>query len=442
MNKIVIAYHAYVHGSNYDFMIGDQFVKLLSSKLFDNCHKLHIGIVDSPDKSAYPGIDWVRDWFKNTRHPEKVESVIYPSNNELTDTMKWVRDYAKENPGDYILFLHTKGISHFDAPTEDWRRYMEYFTIWNWQDCIAKLKEGYDCCGVMWNSKTVWGHYPHFSGAFWWASTDYINTLDHSYLDLEWKYYREFWIGSNPYGTAFEFHNSRMNDIEAFNESRSHYSLCYPAENYRKRNEKTLVEINKEEGYYLTDKGSIHNYLQFYDELFKPYRNEQINIFETGYQYGGSCELWRRYFPNAQIRSIDIKIWDKPSEDRVVFNLLNNYLPPSERVTMQLIDINEVKEDYFKDFRPNIAIEDGSHRLEDQLYFVKTIYPVLADKGILIIEDLQDWDNQIFEFNKLGLKFHVVDQREVSGIYDDVFIYFTKPEIFNSHEGADFFTRE
>lgn len=230
--KIIIAYHAYLTGENWRYMIGEQFTKLCSSHLFKKCDKLHIGITD--DLKIKTNVEWVHDWFKNTKYHEKVESVIYPVNNELTDTMKWVRDYSKENPGDYILFFHTKGISHYDLPTEDWRRYMEYFAIENWEDCIQKLNDGYDCCGVMWNSKTVWEHFPHFSGAFWWAKTDYINTLNHSYLDMEWKYYREFWIGSNPNCKAFEFHNSRMNDIESFQQGKSHYSIRYPLENYKK----------------------------------------------------------------------------------------------------------------------------------------------------------------------------------------------------------------
>lgn len=201
--------------------------------------------------------------------------------------------------------------------------------------------------------------------------------------------------------------------------------------------DKTLVELNLCDGIYLTDKGSIHGYLKFYDQLFKMYRNEKINIFEVGYQYGGSCELWRKYFPNAYIRSIDIKMWLLPSDDRDGLKLLNRYLHPKEGVTMQLINIQAIKEDYFTDFKPHIAIDDGSHVLEDQLHFVRTVYPVLADGGILIVEDLQDWDNQIMEFDKLGLKFHVVDQRAVTGLYDDVFIYFTKPQIFDTNDCID-----
>lgn len=231
--KIVIAYHAFLTGEYWRFVIGEQFVKLMSSGLMDNCHKLHIGIVNN--LSSNVGIEWTQNWFKNSGCLEKIEFIIHPSNNELTDSMKLLRDYSKENSGDYILFFHTKGISHYDLPTEDWRRYMEYFVIENWMDCIQKLNEGYDCAGVMWNRKTVWGNYPHFSGAFWWAKTDYINTLDHSYLEMEWKYYREFWIGSNPDCKVFEFHNSRMNDIEAFQQGRSHYSLRYSRANYYKK---------------------------------------------------------------------------------------------------------------------------------------------------------------------------------------------------------------
>jgi hypothetical protein len=230
-----------MYGSNYMAMMTEQFRLLLRTGLLREASKLYIGIVSAPGHTPPWGEEWVQKFwsFSSSKEKDKIKSkveiVFYPNNNELADTMRWVRDYSVNNPGDYVLFFHTKGISHYDPPTDDWRRYMEYFTIQNWQDCIQKLREGYDCCGVMWNSKTVWGHFPHFSGAFYWAKTDYINTLNHSYLDMEWKYYREFWIGSNPDCKAFEFHNSRMNDIEAFNEGRSHYSVRYPLENYCKR---------------------------------------------------------------------------------------------------------------------------------------------------------------------------------------------------------------
>lgn len=191
-----------------------------------------------------------------------------------------------------------------------------------------------------------------------------------------------------------------------------------------------LVELNNQNGLFLTDKGSIHNYLKFYDAIFSQFRDKEINIFEVGYQFGGSCELWKQYFPYAHIKSIDINKWE-PYDERNELNLYNQFIEPSGRVSLDLININDLTEDYFKDFHPDIAIDDGSHIIEDQIRFVKTIYPVLNDGGYLIIEDIQNWETDLPEFDKLGLHIFVVDHREVSGIYDDIFIYFMKPDTWN-----------
>jgi len=242
MKKIVVAYHAYMFGDHYMTLMREQFRLLIHSGLYNACDKLYIGIV--MDKNMHPGketgIAWANGFynFATSSKPEKekkVEIAIYPQNNEETDTMKWIRDYSKDNPGDYVLYWHTKGITKDNQPTTDWRHYMEYFCIEQWKDCIAKLEEGFDCCGVLWNTDTPLGMHPHFSGTFWWARTDCINTLDHSFLDSEWRYAREFWIGSNPKARAFEFHNSRLNDKESLIAGRGHYDVEYPRENYVKK---------------------------------------------------------------------------------------------------------------------------------------------------------------------------------------------------------------
>jgi hypothetical protein len=190
MNKIIVVYHAYLVEGLVPAMVDEQINLLFKSELYDVCDKFHIGIIGN-------GI------FVS---PEKAEVVYYPDNKEETETLKWIKEYSQNNPGDYILYFHTKGISRITPATESWRKYMEYFTIEKWRDCVQKLKEGYDCCGVEW--RTDWeGYFPHFSGNFWWSTTDYVNTLDHSYLDKEGRYFREFWIGSNPLVKQFEFHH-------------------------------------------------------------------------------------------------------------------------------------------------------------------------------------------------------------------------------------------
>lgn len=182
----------------------------------------------------------------------------------------------------------------------------------------------------------------------------------------------------------------------------------------------SLSELNKCMGnkssqpQYLTDKGSIHLYLPIYDRLFTPYRDREINIFEVGYQYGGSCELWGKYFPKAKIKAIDNEI--ACSELPIL----------SDRITLDIIDVKNITSDYFKDFQPDIAIDDGSHILDEQIHFIKTVYPVLKNGGLMILEDIQDIDEQTISFRSLGIHFEIIDLRNINGRYDDVLIIYRK----------------
>jgi hypothetical protein len=409
---MIIVYHGFLYG-NYKQVLTDQFNDLILSGLYEEADKVYIGLVDTVN-----GAEWVRDFWKGKT---KVEIIVYKENNELADTMRWVRDYSKANPEDYVLFFHSKGVSHYDLPTEDWRKYMEYFTVERWRDCVDKLNEGYDACGVLWNTDTVYGKYPHFSGAFWWATCKYINSLDHSYLDMDWKYGREMWIGTNKEAKIFEFHNSRMNDIEKFNAGKSHYSVRYDRSNYVKD---SLVDLNKEGEYFLSDKGVLHNYLPYYDLMFSQFRDREVNIFEIGYQYKGSLRLWEKYFLYAKIKAIDISE-DRPFiQDAKALNLLTE-IETGQRVTTEIKDSNSLTKKYFKEI-PDIVIDDGSHNLEDQLFVIRLIYPLLKKGGLLIIEDIQDYDNQRQAFEKLGLEFYVIDKRKETGRYDEVLLIFKK----------------
>jgi hypothetical protein len=177
-----------------------------------------------------------------------------------------------------------------------------------------------------------------------------------------------------------------------------------------------LVELNKSQGdgYFipdaLSDKGTIHNYLPIYDELFAPYRDKKINLFEVGYQYGGSAKLWELYFNKARIRFIDV--------------FLNT--PKIDNVEFELKDVNDLTEFYFKDFIPDIAIDDGSHFLKDQIHFIKTVWPVLSESGIMIIEDIQDIDTEESIFRSLGIPFEIIDNRAKQNRYDEVLLIFKK----------------
>jgi len=108
-------------------------------------------------------------------------------------------------PGEKILYIHTKGVNYSDnehyvgwqpgLPNKKdnvtkWRTFMEYYLMYKHKECI-KLLDEYDIVGVN------YGENPnHFSGNFWWCTSDYFLTLENQIGD---GYYDpEFFICSNP----------------------------------------------------------------------------------------------------------------------------------------------------------------------------------------------------------------------------------------------------
>lgn len=249
MKKTAIAYHIYAY-KDYKTMVLEQFRLLITSGLYNACSKLYIGIVIPTPFN--PSIakelkEWaLHFWSYGGTDIKKVEIIVYPDNKEEARTLEWVKNYSISNPDSYIFYFHTKGITRLNEATEDWRRYMQYFTIEKWQKCVEKLDEGFDTCGVLFERNTNLGNeYPHYSGGFWWANTNYIKTLNHSYLKLKWRYYREFWIGSNPKGKHFELHNSKLNSRNSLRTYHGHYKIKYPRVMYEDlKDVKTLCFVN------------------------------------------------------------------------------------------------------------------------------------------------------------------------------------------------------
>ena len=165
-------------------------------------------------------------------------------------------------------------------------------------------------------------------------------------------------------------------------------------------------------GYYPTDKGTTHCYIDTYDRLFASFQDQEINILEVGVSEGGSIRLFSDYFTKANIYGYDIMNTARPG----IFG---------PHVTYIIKDINKVDPQEFINIAPTIAIDDGSHILADQLLFVKLVYPAMVEGGLLFIEDIQDIDKEKTAFEALGFPMEVIDLRS-SGRYDDVLILFKK----------------
>jgi len=137
-----------------------------------------------------------------------------------------------------------------------------------------------------------------------------------------------------------------------------------------------LDEIARKYG---TDKcfklGGSHNYTPFYDMILKG--RQVFNMLEIGVQGGESLKMWRDYFPEAMIYGWDIMDLSHLNGDRIM-----NYVVDQGKAH-RIADFF-AKNDVMFDF----VIDDGSHKAEDQITSLFTIFPYLNPGGVYIIEDM------------------------------------------------------
>jgi len=77
-------------------------------------------------------------------------------------TLKLMEDYALCNKTN-MLYLTCLGTTGRTKDRENKRKYIHYFLIDKWKDCVNALNRGYDCVGVDYRQKPV----PHFGGFHW-----------------------------------------------------------------------------------------------------------------------------------------------------------------------------------------------------------------------------------------------------------------------------------
>lgn len=137
-----------------------------------------------------------------------------------------------------------------------------------------------------------------------------------------------------------------------------------------------------------TDKNTSHSYLELYNSLLTHKKNTAKYVLEVGIgdfeeKNGGSIKLWRDYFTNATVYGLDIL-----PQSRVMDNLLNDdrivlYTSTdayNTAVFNELILAKNIKFDFL--------LDDGPHTRESMTQFIQLYTQVMADDGILIVEDI------------------------------------------------------
>lgn len=139
----------------------------------------------------------------------------------------------------------------------------------------------------------------------------------------------------------------------------------------------TLKEATETREFGTTSK--LKNFYDEYDFHFKDIRQRPgLKILEIGVQGGGSLATWKKYFKDPQVTGVDIDPACKQFEANGV-----NIRIGSQDDKGFLLSVE-------KEFGPfDIIIDDGGHTMHQQILTFETLYPLLKEEGIFVIEDIQ-----------------------------------------------------
>jgi len=181
----------------------------------------------------------------------------------------------------------------------------------------------------------------------------------------------------------------------------------------------SLLEIyNKHKVGDWPDKGSVHSYIEVYEEILAQYRHTAKNILEIGLMSGESLRMWDEYF-DGNVYGMDCDI--KP------INGLADLTKAIEEGMNVCIGDAASPFDITKHFvgiKFDVVIEDANHDIQQQLDIFENLKPYLNKGAIYIIEDIQDIDKDIHLFRTIDdyRAAEIVDRRHIKGRYDDVLI--------------------
>lgn len=177
---------------------------------------------------------------------------------------------------------------------------------------------------------------------------------------------------------------------------------------------KTLNEIYQKyqspEGH--GDKGTAHTYIDEYQRLLEPYRKNST-VLEIGLFMGESLRMWEEYFVDSEIWGMDI------NAEHLIEMIKEN------RHNIILGDATKPEIlDTIHDKMFDVVIDDGSHRLSDQIKTFNLFKKKMKPNGIFIIEDVFDIDDVKDVFSSLHDNVEIIDNRHIKGRNDDVLIVY------------------
>lgn len=118
-------------------------------------------------------------------------------------------------------------------------------------------------------------------------------------------------------------------------------------------------------------------YFDVYEEYFGPWRTRSPVFVEVGIMGGGSLEMWTKYFdPGATIWGID---YDVTKRDLQIPGASIEIGDQSDRL-------------FWRDFltkvpKIDLFLDDGGHRMHEQIITFEMVWPHISENGVYICED-------------------------------------------------------
>lgn len=129
------------------------------------------------------------------------------------------------------------------------------------------------------------------------------------------------------------------------------------------------------------DRRLIHKWVHYFDiyhRHFARFRDTPCVVVEFGVAHGGSLQMWRSYFgKDALIFGIDVNPECKTLEE------------PGTRVFIGDQEDRAFLAKISAEIGPiDVLIEDGGHKVGQQIATFDVMYPTLSERGVFLIEDL------------------------------------------------------
>lgn len=184
----------------------------------------------------------------------------------------------------------------------------------------------------------------------------------------------------------------------------------------------SLAQLNEQ---HKSDKGTAgkkegsifegHSYIShYYEEKFITLKESTKKLVEIGVFTGASIKLWHDYFTNAKIYGIDKRPSWRGDEHYIkrcfIIQGSSNSLDTYTNIP------NDI----------DIVIDDGSHKLDDQLRSFQILFPKLRKGGLYVIEDIGSIDHVGKTFLNLHPSAKIYDFRKFTNRHDDVLVEITK----------------